>query len=665
MSRPAAKTPRPQNRGLAGLAALLGDQTPAPAKPAAGEARPASSATAPYNFVPFCETPLQRYPDRDALPGHDRLDPDLLSGEIRLTLTAETPLFVGGSQQEPGQPRDFFRGADGRYQIPGSTLRGLLRSNLQILGFGLERPGEDLAGYRLYYRLFGQKNNPLKSDLQDQYDRILKGKEGPGDPINVRAGYLCHEGDSYYIQPVAPPLRVPRNSPVGRPFRDQWATEFPVWYRATGQIVTDLQRQTFAGARQGTLLCVGYMNKQNSLYLFRDEPEGEPIQLSRQEVLFYQEDFELRQNQLGGTRATKADPRHWALPDKGCRKAVFFLNRGSAGPAGVTRAGGEAHYNATSFGRSRYLRILFDGGLEDGLPAAHRDRREENTRFLDYPSALLGFAMPGRQGQAYRSRVSVGALAARGDPRPLAPVSMILGPPRPGFFGGYVTPERDPKQPNVNRARHYNSPSFTLRGTKQYWLKPADLAPETNGKDKVASVLRPLPAGTVFAGSVRYQNLHPDELGLLLWALRLAPDCRQNLGLGKPYGYGRVRIQVEGLYEWQPRALLQSFGVQPPTPAPASRLDELESAYRAFAVAQITSQYPAYAQKHFTGKKKASPDKMLEKLPTLAAFFQMKRCIHTAADQRTVAYMDLKQYQKLREPLETVAQHMAKRRAQP
>lgn len=665
MSRPAAKAPRPQNRGLAGLAALLGDQTPAPTKPAAQETRPAPSATAPYNFVPFCETPLQRYPGLEALPGHDRLDPALLSGEIRLTLTAETPLIVCGGEKDPTQPRDFFRGADGRYQIPGTTLRGLLRSNLQILGFGLVRPGEDFGNLRLYYRLFGQKNNPLRSDLQAQYDRILKGKEGPGEPVNVRAGYLYHTGDSYYIQPVAMPLRVPRNSPVGRPFRDRWAAEIPVWYRATGQTVTALQPQEFAGAQRGDLLCVGYMNKQNSLYLFRDQPEGDPIQLSEQEILFYQEDFELRQNQLGGTRAIKDDPQHWALPDKGCRKAVFFLNRGSAGPAQVTRAGGEAHYNATSFGRSKYLRILFDGALEEGLPAAHRARQEGQTRFLDYSSALLGFVQRGRQTQGYRSRVSVGALAARGDPRTAPPVAMLLGQPRPGFFGGYVTPERDPELPNVNRARHYNSPSFTLRGSKQYWLKPADPAPGTNGKDKVASVARPLPAGTVFAGSVRYQNLHPDELGLLLWALRLGPDCRQTLGMGKPYGYGRVRIQVEALYEWQPGALLQSFGVQPPAPAPASRLDELESAYRAFAVEQITSQYPEYAKKHFSGKKKASPDKMLEKLPTLAAFFQMKRCIHTAADQQTVSYMDLKQYQKCKEPLETVAQHMAKRRSQP
>ena len=35
----------------------------------------------------------------------------------------------------------LFPGSDGKYQIPGSTVRGMVRENMQILGYGLVRPG--------------------------------------------------------------------------------------------------------------------------------------------------------------------------------------------------------------------------------------------------------------------------------------------------------------------------------------------------------------------------------------------------------------------------------------------------------------------------------------------------------------------------------------------
>lgn len=74
---------------------------------------------APYNFVPFSEKLLIRYESLDQLPRHDRIDPSLKSGEIQVELRAETPVFVSDGQQDP----HFFRGPDGTYQIPGSTVR--------------------------------------------------------------------------------------------------------------------------------------------------------------------------------------------------------------------------------------------------------------------------------------------------------------------------------------------------------------------------------------------------------------------------------------------------------------------------------------------------------------------------------------------------------------
>ena len=88
---------------------------------------------APYNFVPFSNKVLCRYNSVEELPSHDRLDKDLHSGEIHLTIEAKTPLFISDGNDH------FFRTPAGTCAIPGSSLRGLVRENMQILGFGLVR----------------------------------------------------------------------------------------------------------------------------------------------------------------------------------------------------------------------------------------------------------------------------------------------------------------------------------------------------------------------------------------------------------------------------------------------------------------------------------------------------------------------------------------------
>lgn len=63
--------------------------------------RPSVPVHAPYNFVPFSEKILFRYAGMEELPPHDRIDPALHTGEIHVTLRAETPVFVSDGDEEP------------------------------------------------------------------------------------------------------------------------------------------------------------------------------------------------------------------------------------------------------------------------------------------------------------------------------------------------------------------------------------------------------------------------------------------------------------------------------------------------------------------------------------------------------------------------------------
>jgi hypothetical protein len=53
--------------------------------------------------------------------------------------------------------------------------------------------------------------------------------------------------------------------------------------------------------------------------------------------------------------------------------------------------------------------------------------------------------------------------------------------------------------------------------------------------------------GSKFSGHIDFEGLYPEELGLLLRALHPSAGFRHRLGIGKPFGLGRVRIEVIGL----------------------------------------------------------------------------------------------------------------------
>lgn len=105
---------------------------------------------APYNFISFAKTPAY-VKDESRIIGHDKMSvtedgEKLYSGEIHYTLEAKTPIFI----DDGTQAHRFCKNAEGKYVIPGSTMRGLIRSNATILGLG--NVSDDVDDYSLMYR---------------------------------------------------------------------------------------------------------------------------------------------------------------------------------------------------------------------------------------------------------------------------------------------------------------------------------------------------------------------------------------------------------------------------------------------------------------------------------------------------------------------------------
>lgn len=557
----------------------------------------------PYNFVPFSNRVMQRYASHEELPPHDQLVPGLKSGEIHITMTADTPVLISDGK---GPDLHFFRASNGKYAIPGSTIRGMIRQNMQILGFGWLHPGEDFEDVHIMFRDMASGGKSAKGDLKKYYqealgiktDRVAGGKS-VSIPQNVRAGYLRKEGKGYVIQPIKGEyLRVSRKHPDAALLGSQPARCLKVVYSLAGSKVDHIQQSSVpvAGMQQGVLLFTGNPvgRKPNHLYLFPEADEAAPaVVISEQDVFSYKEDWETRKNSL----KAYYDPNFWALPEDGEEKPVFYIHH-------------DGHVN---FGMSLFPRIAHSHALSEGIPMSQQKLFRSETAALDYPHAILGFAEADR---AYRSRVSVSDFEVSGVPTEKR-YRAVLAQPKPSYFPGYV-----------EEGKHYSQEDFRLRGYKLYWLK--EVGEITEGKEKVTSTLHPLEKETKFHGVIRFKNLHEDELGLLLWCLRLEEGCFQSIGMGKPYGFGRMKLRIDRLLEtdfdrlYRPEGLCGQAGVDR-----TEQIDGYIAAYEAYASGMLYS-------------KKAKNQTPIRSRGEIQDFFYLRSSLRQADEVR---YMKLEEYQ--------------------
>lgn len=137
-AEPKAVTPKDAPKTPAGKS---GGYFPKAAAKPAGRNAPVTG-TAPYNFV--------RYRD-DAVLAPRQGEPRKWSGEIICNLTALTPLLISGRQEKTQTAAGDckFMNVGGKNIIPGTSIKGMLRSLMEILSFSGLRP---VSRKRLFWR---------------------------------------------------------------------------------------------------------------------------------------------------------------------------------------------------------------------------------------------------------------------------------------------------------------------------------------------------------------------------------------------------------------------------------------------------------------------------------------------------------------------------------
>lgn len=527
---------------------------------------------APYNFVNISN---KVYRTQEMIQPHNVLDPDKISGEIEYEMRAETPIFISRGKSKD-HAEEFYKNVYGREAIPGSTVRGMVRSNVQILSCSSYR--NDIQNSRLMYRSVADSKSPTAQTYKTilgSRPKIVGTKDGKKVTVtvlkNVTAGYLYHAYGQYYIIPTKQRC-VDKSSGKQNYYvaserimrkKENWdnfsklpqeklqyvdgnfkkvikngrphyiGTQNPkyhpyfmdIWYqlKGTDRVAAICPRETGAPEKmqnfqKGTLVSTGEISEKKAVYIVPEmDLEAERIAIPGEDVSSYLRDYRNKENQIN-----KDDREFYMLPENGKIKPVFYIwNEGKL-----------------YFGFTPHLRLFYDKDIFAGLS---ENQKQEG---LDYNRLMFGYA--DTEG-AYKSRISFNDAVLAGEAKRLPPAEMILAEPKPTSYADYLK-SPDPKKPVVS----YND-DFKLRGVKQYWLKhEIDLQEiKSNGNQEnknIKTVIRPLDRGSVFKGKIRFTNLSEQELGMLLWGLILDENCQLNIGKGKPYGYGRIDVKATGLY---------------------------------------------------------------------------------------------------------------------
>ncbi len=604
---------------------------------------------APYNFVPLCREVYSRYKKQSELPAHNEINDSLLSGEIEYTFQNETDIFVSNGKE--GEELDFYKNMKGQYAVPGSTMRGLIRSNMTILGFC--SAGEDIADDRFMYRNF--ESNKIIADI---YKSILGLKSSSKNVKfkNVHAGYICKEEKNYCIYRTKE-IKGRTNSDsnfytvneiyvknhkenFGYIYNEEKGDEnFAPNFLEVSYLVSGLDIKGIADPdkvntdnadkvdntdntdntdsidnadnadkadnkfKKGYVVFSGQIkDKKQSFYVIPEpDMENKIDKIDPELITIFKNDVDTKRNQLGDY------VEYFSLPEEdGVLKPVFYL--------------GDTEIE--NFGFTPLMRIFYKKSIKDGI------NQDISNEGIDYKSAIFGFA---NDRKAYKSRVYFEDAATDCIETGSLQKRMLMGP-KPSSYMDYL--KYDPEK---NVSCTYMDDEFSIRGIKQYWLTNSTVEDKSKNKESdIASALKPIEAGASFKGKIKFKNLHEDELGLLLWCIRLEDNCCHNIGMGKPFGFGKIKVKDIRLRLYDYKKMYGTDTVS---------FDVLEKEYR--STDDYIQKYKDHIEAFLGGKLKK---RRLEKNSSIVAFLRMKSEIPNI---NVIRYMDIdrKEYQSRTIPL--------------
>lgn len=473
----------------------------------------ANQIKAPYNFVPINhEVYIPSWGKQISMdvPFSDGED-----GLIEVELQNNTPLFirngVGASacDKEEYSAHITLPNGEKRYFLPGSSLKGMLRSVMEILAFA--RLKEDSYNDDFFgFRRFGGSNDPL----QTEYIKQMNG--------GVCCGWLRYDykRDEYLLDDCGI-----FDSNTCRISIETLREVYPQYKNVEDMNALDKNDVLGYPDIDGrTLVCTGKMKGKKHEYLF-DKVKNEDIHVDSDVIVKFKTVY----------KPSDYKDNLYKKLNKGERIAVFFKK--------------DNHGKVSVIGLTRNFRYPYKYRISDCIVQPNVG---EGPDLVD---CIFGYV---NKEDALKGRVHVGNAFANETVIEDNIVKGVLGQPSASYYPLYL------RQVNEGKYTTYNDEA-EMAGRKRYRVHAPNALtdPKYNGNENVVTEMKPLPAGTTFKLLISVHNLRPIEVGALLSALTFhgtEGPCH-NIGQGKSFGFGSLRIKKLELknFKYDEHAYLKDF----------------------------------------------------------------------------------------------------------
>lgn len=537
-------------------------------------------ARAPYNFIPLPEKVITV--SVNDLPDQGVYNPNLLTGYIECKLTTSSPLYVRAGlaskeaksgKQSKEQPDFFYLNDKKQPVIPGSSLRGMLRTLVEIVTFS--KIGS-VSKTPLVYRSVGGTTNHdenyrfqmMKSDDK----KYMPGATKHYTP-RIKGGYLVKVGARDWAIRPAKTFDGTTYAHIGKDKFDlneltaleNCKNAYKIFIKAGPfqhqQVKGGFLENKFAkvidfdssgrpGLRPATLALSGPMfSKKSEAVVYESDEDADLLPLSDDQVDMYVSQRTKKQEELLG--------KDGALNSG---QPIFYVLNEKSG-------------KVSFFGHARMFRVPYNHSPFDYVPEYARPiDNPDDPSIVDFAEAMFGYTRNSGKGKerAYAGRITLSDATLESGQSNLwlseKPVKLkVLASPKPTTFQHYlVQPEPNyyPSEKPTPETRlcdyDMSIEETAIRGHKFYWHKGQvgldDIQQSGKVKDTQTTEVYPLRAGVLFGFRVNFENLTEEELGALMWIFDQSAKehMRLKIGMGKPLGMGAIKI-TPNLFIQKPR----------------------------------------------------------------------------------------------------------------
>ncbi len=474
----------------------------------------------PYHFVPLSKWVY--LPDWAHLISHDIPFADGLCGSIKYTLKNQSPLLVGGhhsKNQDDSTTVEWAKDADGTPVIPGSSLKGMLRSVMEIATFSKMGVVEDKS---LAYRDF--KNEDYNKTLRStttvagwiKYDNekhqwtyktvehsvIFDDDLNASDYIDNKIDYLDSAKEKYAKINLNKEITfTANNAPTKNDSKRTKAIDI-----GDGQISGNI---VFADKR------VGAENK---------------------DYLRYNTVFHVNYDSYKEINNTKAIKDFFDFHNQDLINYLKNNPHKTYGIPAFFRI--DKKNNIKAIGIAKLPKISYDHTVEELL--SNQQKFFNHQASYDMTEAMMGCLR--ENGLSLKSRISFTDASLVKNKGYTEEIKKVLMSPRESYLAGYID-----GQNTTQIFRGYNNKNNKLKGSKVYPRNSQFNSTNSDANASMISAMKFLKKDSEFKGEIFFHNLKPQELGALMWCLTFGnnENCYHGLGHAKPYGAGNVQIKIK------------------------------------------------------------------------------------------------------------------------